>query len=94
LRIRWLRQALLDLDHIEAYIAGDSPLGAANVVLQIIEAVSLPGTQQGMGRVGRVPGTRELVVPGLPFIVPYRVKDGEVQVLLVYHTARKWPEDL
>jgi toxin ParE1/3/4 len=40
-----------------------------------------------------VRGTLELVVPGLPYIVPYRVKGKEVQILSVFHTARKWPEE-
>jgi plasmid stabilization system protein ParE len=65
-----------------------------DVVIKIIKAVSLLGAQQGIGRAGRVPGTKELIVPGLSYIVPYRVKDGEVQVLRVYHTSRKWPDRL
>jgi len=89
LRIRWFRQPLLDLDQIETYIAEDSPSTALEVVVKIIKAVSLLGAHQGIGRAGRVPGTKELIVPGLSYIVPYRVKDGEVQVLRVYHTSRK-----
>ena len=94
MRIRWFQQALLDLDQIETYIAEDSPATAVDIVVKIIKAVSLLGAQQGIGRAGRVPGTKELIVPGLPYIVPYRVKDGEVQVLRVYHTSRKWPDRL
>ena len=94
MRIRWFRQALLDLDQIETYIAEDSPAIAVDVIIKIIKAVSLLGAQQGIGRTGRVPGTKELIVPGLPYIIPYRVKDGEVQVLRVYHTSRKWPDRL
>jgi toxin ParE1/3/4 len=89
-RIKWLRSALLDLDEIEAYIAEDSSAVAVDVVVKIIKAVSFLGEQQGIGRAGRVPGTKELVIPGLPYIVPYRVKEEVVQVLRVYHTSRKW----
>ena len=92
MRIKWFRQALLDLDRIETYIADDSPATAVDIVVKIIKAVSLLGAQQGIGRAGLVPGTKELIIPGLPYIVPYRVKDGEVQVLRVYHTSRKWPD--
>ena len=35
-----------------------------------------------MGRFGRIPGTRELIVPGLPYIVPYRIRDEIVEILL------------
>jgi toxin ParE1/3/4 len=45
-----------------------------------------------MGRDGRVRGTYELVIHGIPYIVPYRIKGKEVQVLSVYHMSRKWPE--
>ena len=94
MRIKWLGAALLDLDEIEAYIAEDRSVVAVDVVVNIIKAVSLLGEQQGIGRAGRVPGTKELIVPGLPYIVPYRVKDEVVQVLRVYHTSRKWPKRL
>lgn len=94
MRIKWLRSALLDLDEIEAYIAEDRSVVAVDVVVKIIKTVALLEEQQGIGRAGRVPGTKELIVPGLPYIVPYRVKDEVVQVLRVYHTSRKWPKRL
>ncbi len=94
MRVKWLRQALLDLEEIESYISEESPTVAINVVVRIIKTVSLLKEQQGVGRAGRVPGTKELVVIGLPYIVPYRVKDKVVQVLRVYHTSRKWPNRL
>ncbi len=45
-----------------------------------------------IGRIGRVAGTFELVIPGIPYVVPYRIRNQEVQILTVYHTSRKWPE--
>jgi toxin ParE1/3/4 len=42
--------------------------------------------------IGRVPGTRELVIPGTPYIVPYRVRANAVEILRVFHAARKWPK--
>jgi plasmid stabilization system protein ParE len=39
-------------------------------------------------------GTRELVIEGLPYIIPYRVRDNHVEILRVLHTARRWPEKL
>lgn len=94
MRVRWLNRALLDLDAAEAYIAQDDPQAAATVVLRIIRAVSLLKEQPGLGRAGRVPGTKELLVPNTPYIVPYRVKDEVVQILRVYHSARKWPKGM
>ena len=94
LRVKWLKRALLDLDAVEAYIAQDNPTAADDVVLKILKAVSLLKEQPGLGRVGRVPGTKELVVPKIPYIVPYRAKGDFLQILRVYHTSRTWPQRL
>ncbi len=50
------------------------------------------GDHPKIGRIGRVAGTYELVIPGIPYIVPYRIQNQEVQILSVFHTSRKWPE--
>jgi len=68
LRANWLRQALIDLDEIESYIVETRPTAAEDVIVKIIKAVSLLREQPEIGRPGRVPGTKELVVPGLPYI--------------------------
>lgn len=94
MRVRWLRRALVDLDAAEAWIARDNRSAATAVVLRIVRAASHLERQPGIGRPGRVPGTRELVVPETMFIVPYRVREDVVEILRVYHTARKWPEHL
>jgi len=91
-KIKWLQNALFDLDEVEAYIAKDNPTAAISTVLKIIDSVGHLSEQSGIGRAGRVPGTRELIIHSAPFIVPYRVKDGEVQILRVYHKSRKWPQ--
>jgi toxin ParE1/3/4 len=46
-----------------------------------------------IGRPERVIGTRELVIGGLPYIIPYRVRVGDVEILRVLHTSRRWPGD-
>jgi len=48
--------------------------------------------QPGLGRPGRVPGTRELVVGHTRYIVPYRVRGQTVEVLRVFHTSRRLPD--
>lgn len=45
-----------------------------------------------LGRPGRVPGTRELVVTRTSFIVPYRIMGERVEILAVIHVARRWPD--
>jgi addiction module RelE/StbE family toxin len=93
-RVRWTRRALRALDEIAAYVAQDRPLVARRLVARLREAVERLADQPASGRAGRVPGTRELVVPGTPFIVPYRVRGDGIEVLTVLHGARRWPDEL
>ena len=92
MRIRWLRRALSNLDDNAEYIARDNPDAAARIVERIATSVERLTTHPASGRPGRVPGTRELVIAGTPYIVPYRVRGATVEILRVFHTARKWPE--
>jgi toxin ParE1/3/4 len=91
-RVRWLNRALKNLDEEAAYIARDDPDAAAQIVERIATSVDRLATHPASGRTGRVPGTRELIVTGTPYIVPYRVRSGTVEILRVFHGARKWPE--
>jgi toxin ParE1/3/4 len=93
MKITWSDEALEDLRSLQAYIAKDNPAAAKKMAMAIVESVekNLPEYPQ-IGRPGRVSGTRELVIAHTPYIVPYRIKAGTVQVLRVYHAARRWPE--
>ena len=92
MRVRWLRKALRNLDEEAAYIAADDPAAARLVVQRVLEAVAQLAEQPGVGRPGRVPNTRELVVLNTRYIVPYRVRSGVVEILRVFHTSRRPPE--
>jgi toxin ParE1/3/4 len=91
-RVRWLRRALRNLDEEADYIARDDPDAAARTVQRIATAVEQLATHPASGRIGRVAGTRELVVAGTPYIVPYRVHADSVEILRVFHASRKWPD--
>jgi len=90
-RVKWLRAARENLDAEAQYIARDNPLAATRMVVSIIDAVERLQTYPASGRPGRVISTRELVVPGTPYIVPYRVRGHNLEILRVFHAARKWP---
>lgn len=94
MKIRWTSPALADLRDAVAYIARDNPAAARAVASRIWEAVRRLREQPGIGRPGRVPDTREYIVPGTPYIAAYRVEDETVIVLRVLHGARRWPERL
>jgi toxin ParE1/3/4 len=93
MNILWSPEAIADLISLRAYIAGDDPAAARRLALHIIHNIEqlLPNNPQ-MGCPGRVPGTRELVIPKTPFVVPYRLQRNVIQILRVYHGARRWPE--
>lgn len=92
MRVRWLRNALRNLDDEASHIAADSPDAAQLVVQRALEAVAMLPEQPGMGRPGRVPGTRELVVLKTRYVVPYRVRGQTLEILRVFHTSRRLPE--
>jgi toxin ParE1/3/4 len=89
--VKWLRKALRDLDDEAAYVAADDPAAALLVVRRVSDAVAALETQPALGRPGRVPGTRELVVTKTRYIVPYRVRGQTVEILRVFHTSRRLP---
>ena len=93
MNIVWSPEAIEDLISLRAYIAEESPAGARRIVLRVLNDVEnlLPDNPH-IGRPGRVPGTRELVIPQTPYIVPYRVQGEVIQILRVYHGARRWPD--
>jgi toxin ParE1/3/4 len=64
---------------------------AGSFVGEIKDKTALLLTSPALGRPGRVPGTRELVVHE-NYLVPYRVKEDTVQIIRVQHVARLWPK--
>lgn len=90
MEIRWTRKALENLDQIAAYIAQDNPTRASSFIGEIQEKTGSLAMFPGLGRPGRIAGTRELVVHA-NYVVPYRVKNNTVQIIRVQHVARLWP---
>lgn len=91
LEVAWLRKALRNLDEEAAYIARDNPLAAQQVVARIMHAAGVLARHPGLGRPGRVHGTRELPVPKTRYLIPYRVRGRRIEILRVFHTSRKLP---
>jgi toxin ParE1/3/4 len=94
MRIRWTKRAIRSLVSIHAYISKDSADAAARVAADILDATVRLERFAHSGRSGRTKGTHELVVPGRPYIIPYRVVDDAILILSVVHTSRKWPKKL
>ena len=94
MRIRWTNKALDNLDQAVEYIAENNPAAARKVARTIRESIELLADQPGIGRPGRVAGTRELVMTGLPYVIPYLEQNGTVVILRILHTSMKWPAPL
>ena len=92
MRVRYTPAALEHLSEIGDYIARDNREAAKRVIQAIRNAVQMLRDNPDMGRKGHLEGTREIVVPRLPYYAAYRVTESAVEVFAVIHTARNWPD--
>jgi toxin ParE1/3/4 len=90
----WSRRAIRHLTALREHIEKESEQTAVLVAKRILRAVELLQSQPSMGRPGRILGTRELVVPDTPYIIPYRVRGERLELMAVFHGRRKWPRKL
>jgi len=90
-RLAWTRLALDDLDHARDFIAAANPQAARDTIDRIERATEALLAHPEIGRPGRLEGTRELIVVGTPFVVPYRLRGDRIEILGVIHGARRWP---
>ena len=94
MRIEWTSFALANASEIYEYIRKDNASAAVRVLRNIRGATEVLRKQPLLGRPGRILGSRELIVTGLPYVILYQVKDDRVEVLSVLHGKQRWPEAL
>jgi plasmid stabilization system protein ParE len=92
-RIRLTKAAVRDLGEIRAYIAADDPAMAHKVVAILDRSIVLIGERPQIGRPTAVPDVREWSVPGLPYVIPYRIAADAIEIVRVYHTSRQRPKE-
>jgi len=92
MKLKVLSRAVRDLRDIQIYIAADDANAAEAVALRLRRALEIISSRPDIGR--PVPETRirEWSVPGLPYVIPYRVRGDFVEILRVFHTRRQRPE--
>jgi addiction module RelE/StbE family toxin len=93
-KLTWSASALSDRDAIFTYIEANNPSAAIMIDERIMAATRRLVDFPASGRVGRIAGTRELVINGTPYIAAYAVTETAVRVLRVLHGAQEWPETL
>jgi toxin ParE1/3/4 len=94
MKVVWSRRALRHLTHVRDYIAKDDLKAAEGIASRILESVERLAAHPHIGRSGRIVGTRELVVSGTPYVVPYRIRDERLELIAVFHGRQRWPAKL
>jgi addiction module RelE/StbE family toxin len=89
MKVRWLKAATRCLRVMHARIAQDNPEAAKRVMKRIRGSVKRLAAFPMSGRRGHVTGTREVVIPGLPYLVVYQVRGEHVEILRVFHTSQE-----
>jgi toxin ParE1/3/4 len=84
MRTVWSRRALQHLVEIRSYLAKDHPRAVRQVVARLLESVDRLAGYPHIGRSGHAIGTRELVVSGTPYVIPYRVTEDRLQLIAVF----------
>ena len=88
----WTDTAITHLEAAWDYVKAASPAHAGAQLDRILDAAYNLVRFPDLGRRGRIPGTRELIIPDTPFLLAYRVRRSQIEILAVLHGARRWPE--
>lgn len=86
----WTPEAERDRSDIWDYIAADNPIAAVRMDELFSDAAAGLAVHPKMGRMGRIPGTRELI-PHESYRLVYEIARNTVWILALTHTARQWP---
>ncbi len=92
MNVNFTPQALSDLQTIKSYIVEFNPSAAERVISRIRQTITMFETFPLLGREGRIDGTREFAIPGLPYMIVYRIaSETDLDVLTVFHQRRRYP---
>ena len=69
-----------------------NPVAAENVVDSIIVSALRLEVYPQLGRASERSDIRFLQVAGLPYLLPYRVRDEDIEILAVFDERREWPD--
>jgi addiction module RelE/StbE family toxin len=88
-RLRWSVAAADDLEKISFYLRTNHPNLASETINRIYNSARSLKQFPEKGRLGRIEGTRELVLVPLPYLITYSVTPECVQLLRIYHGAQE-----
>jgi toxin ParE1/3/4 len=93
MRIVWSETAIANLVEIRKFIEQDKPVAARRLAQRTLDSVERLAEHPHLGHPGREPETRELIVAGTPYIIPYRIYRSRLCILAVLHAAQRRPEE-
>ena len=94
MEVIWLEGAFLDSRRVREHIRQFNPLAAQKTVGRIEKAAEQLSRFPAVGRVGEVPGTRELVITGTPYFLVYRARGDRLENLRIFHSKQQWPQPI
>jgi len=91
MRLRYTPHARGQLEHIAEYIAERDPVASMRVGAQIHKTALFLTEFPLLGHESELSGTREIVVPRIPYVILYRIKKDKetIEVIGIYHTAQE-----
>jgi len=89
MNIIWLATAVIMRKQQISYLLDVNPLAALMMDIEIDKKVNRLRDNPEIGRIGRVQGTRELVIQRTPYILSYRIKNQQIEVICLLHGAQK-----
>ena len=87
--LEWTPRASRELSEQLKFIALDKPSAADRMAGLIEQTTSLLLTHPHMGKIGKLPNTREFAVPNTPFIMVYRHLPDHLTIIHIRHGAQK-----
>lgn len=93
MKIVWNQHALDDRDANLEYVGRGSPAAAIQLDDEVEQQVDTLINYLMIGRIGRVPGTRELVILRTPYIAVYQIDEQQqcIEVLRILTNWQQWP---
>jgi toxin ParE1/3/4 len=94
MKLRWTPRAVADLEEISDYLAAASPQAWKHLLLRVERLTETILDFPLMGKAGLVPGTREFVLSGTPYILVFQLKDDSVVIVSVRDGLMRLPPSL
>jgi toxin ParE1/3/4 len=90
--LRWSLAAADDLEQINKYLRFHHLSFAGSTIRRLYDRAKSLWDFPFSGREGRKPGTRELVLAPLAYVMVYAVDEFAIQILRILHTSRDWQQ--